>query len=189
MPYALQKMPVRVDANSFGLPGLPCFDCDVLSELKDISEDMDLMASEMTDICMSRMSPCDDIWNNLDDFLLTPPHSPPIKLDLVSDLLDLNLKRQSRFKWQHAQCRCSSRLYVVWPVCRRHGQRLSQPYPEQLCNSADPYVRPQQTGHTFQCIVDLAIQHSFDFQRPPIDYERNFFHRRQFFNGRRRLHR
>lgn len=83
MPYALQKMPVRVDANSYELSGHPCFDCDVLSELKDISED--LMTAEMTDLCMS---PCDDIWKEFDDFLLTPPQSPPVKLDLVSDLLD-----------------------------------------------------------------------------------------------------
>ncbi|RWS31333.1 Helix-loop-helix domain containing protein 2-like protein [Leptotrombidium deliense] len=31
---------------------------------------------------------CEDIWKKFDDFLLTPPQSPPIKFDLVSDTLD-----------------------------------------------------------------------------------------------------
>ncbi|RWS17551.1 Helix-loop-helix domain containing protein 2-like protein [Dinothrombium tinctorium] len=31
---------------------------------------------------------CEDIWNKFDDFLLTPPQSPPIKFELVSDTLD-----------------------------------------------------------------------------------------------------
>lgn len=82
--FYAQKMPVRVDSNTFGLSSHPCFDCDVLSELKDISEDLN---ADMTDICLS---PCEDIWKKFDDFLLTPPQSPPIKLDLVSDLLDFS---------------------------------------------------------------------------------------------------
>lgn len=78
------KMPVKIDSNCFGLSTHPCFDCDVLSELKDISEDLN---ADMTDICLS---PCEDIWKKFDDFLLTPPQSPPIRLDLVSDLVDSN---------------------------------------------------------------------------------------------------
>ncbi|CAG2100220.1 unnamed protein product [Medioppia subpectinata] len=64
------KMPVRVDS---------CFDCDLLAELSDISD--------MADTCLS---PCEDIWHHFDDFVLTPPQSPPIRLDLVSDLLDFS---------------------------------------------------------------------------------------------------
>jgi hypothetical protein len=72
-------MPVKIDSSYFGLSPHPCFDCDVLSELKEISDDL------ATDICLA---PCEDIWKKFDDFLLTPPQSPPIKLDLVSDLVD-----------------------------------------------------------------------------------------------------
>lgn len=73
-------MPVKID--SYGLSPHPFFDCDVLSELKEISDDLE------SDICQS--SPCEDIWKKFDDFLLTPPQSPPIKFDLVSDLVDFS---------------------------------------------------------------------------------------------------
>ncbi|CAG2175497.1 unnamed protein product [Oppiella nova] len=80
----VHKMPVRVDSSTFGGLTHPCFDCDVLNELKDISDDL---TADMTDICQS---PCEDIWKKFDDCLLTPPQSPPIRLDLVSDMLDFN---------------------------------------------------------------------------------------------------
>ena len=76
-------MPVKVDSHTFGFSA-PSFDCDVFSEVTDISEDLN---ADMNDICLS---PCEDIWKKFDDFLLTPPQSPPIKLDLVSDMLDFN---------------------------------------------------------------------------------------------------
>jgi hypothetical protein len=76
-----REMPVKIDSSYFGLSPHPCFDCDVLSELKEISDDL------ATDICLA---PCEDIWKKFDDFLLTPPQSPPIKLDLVSDLVDFS---------------------------------------------------------------------------------------------------
>ncbi|XP_054152958.1 transcriptional regulator Myc-A-like [Oppia nitens] len=76
-------MPVRIDSSVFTFQTHPCFDCDVLNELKDISEEF--TTEDMTDICLS---PCEDIWKKFDDCLLTPPQSPPLRLDLVSDLVD-----------------------------------------------------------------------------------------------------
>lgn len=72
-------MPVRSDhcLNFFDFSSTR-FDCD--EEFKQFQEDL-----STTDICNA---PCEDIWKKFDDFLLTPPQSPPIRFDLVSDIVD-----------------------------------------------------------------------------------------------------